>query len=179
MFAILAANIQLDLELFALQAENRGEVVSNPRVVTANQQVATIEDGVSIPYITPGTPTSPPTTAFQKAVLSLKVKPMITPDNRIIMDLTVTRNSPSLGGNIDTREVTTQVMVDNGETVVLGGTYTTTARTISDRVPFLGGLPYVGALFKRTLKQDDKSELLIFVTPKILPDSFTLPTQHD
>lgn len=171
----------LELELSALQAENRGEVISNPRVVTVNQKEATIEDGVEIPYLEASS-SGATTVSFRKAVLGLKVKPLITPDNHIIMDLTVKRDtqgdSVNLGGNlypsINTREVTTQVAVDNGETVVLGGTYTATARTISDRVPFFGDLPYVGFLFKRTQKQDDKAELLIFVTPKILQDTLGL-----
>ncbi len=173
----------LDLELSALQAENRGEVISNPRVVTANQTEATIEEGVEIPYLEASS-SGAVTVTFRKAVLSLKVKPMITPDNHIIMDLTVKRDTMSEltipTGEfssipiINTRVVTTQVVVGNGETVVLGGTYTSTARTISDRVPFFGDLPYVGFLFKRTLEQDDKSELLIFVTPKILEQTIGL-----
>ncbi len=164
----------LDLELSALQAENRGEMISNPRVVTANQKEATISDGVAIPVVTQGGKDEPATTTFKVAALSLKVKPMITPDNRIIMDIAVTRDVPGQGGNIDVRAVTTQVMVANGETVVLGGTYTTMARTISERVPFFGDLPYIGFLFKKTTKQDDKSELLIFVTPKILDQTIGL-----
>ncbi|MCL5669151.1 MAG: type IV pilus secretin PilQ [Gammaproteobacteria bacterium] len=171
----------LELELSALQAENRGEVISNPRVVTVNQKEATIEDGVEIPYLEASS-SGATTVSFRKAVLGLKVKPLITPDNHIIMDLTVKRDtqgdSVNLAGNlypsINTREVSTQVAVDNGETVVLGGTYTATSRTISDRVPFFGDLPYVGFLFKRTQNQDDKAELLIFVTPKILQDTLGL-----
>ncbi len=164
----------LDLELSALQAEDRGEVVSNPRVVTANQKEATISDGVAIPVVTPGGKDEPATTTFKVATLSLKVTPQITPDNHIIMDIAVTRDAPGQGGNIDTRTVTTQVMVDNGETVVLGGTYTATASTTSSRVPFFGDLPYIGFLFKQTLKKDNKSELLIFVTPKILDQTIGL-----
>ncbi len=175
----------LELELSALQAENRGEVISNPRVVTVNQKEATIEDGVEIPYLE-ATSSGATSVSFRKAVLGLKVKPQITPDNHIIMDLTVKRDtqgdSVNLAGNlypsINTREVATQVAVDNGETVVLGGTYTATARTISDRVPFFGDLPYVGFLFKRTQRQDDKAELLIFVTPKILQDVLGLAPDH-
>lgn len=174
--ALLGKDYLLDLELSALQSEGRGEVISSPRVITANQKEALIEQGVEIPYIQPisGTSTAP-SVSFKKAVLSLKVTPQITPDDRVIMDLAVTKDSvgqifqgvPS----INTREVTTQVLVDNGATVVLGGVYEQTRNDQVNRVPFLGELPGVGVLFRNTNKIDKKSELLIFVTPKIVKES--------
>ena len=167
----------LELELSALQAEGKGEVISNPRVVTANQKEATIQEGEEIPYLEASS-SGAATVAFKKAVLSLKVTPQITPDDRIIMDLSV--NQDSRGANvpfgsgqiptINTRQVTTQVLVDNGETVVLGGVYEQTSTNNTQRVPFFGDLPYVGFLFKKTDKTDNKRELLIFVTPKILQE---------
>jgi len=172
--AILGRNSLVDLELSALQAEGRGEVVSNPRVITANQKEALIEQGVEIPYQEAAS-SGATSVAFKKAVLSLKVKPQITPDDRVIMDLHVTKDSVGEVFNnvpsINTREVNTQVLVENGETVVLGGIYEQTRSNEVDKVPLLGDLPVVGALFRRTLKVDDKVELLIFVTPKILKES--------
>ena len=180
-FAILGSNILLDLELSALQAEKRGEVLSNPRVVTSNQKEASIEQGVEIPYLTASS-SGAVTITFRKAVLELKVKPQITPDDHIIMDLSLKKDTVgqtiqlfgSLVPSIDTREVVTQVLVGNGETVVLGGVYEQTDSKEVDRVPFLGDLPGVGALFRTTRTTDDKRELLMFVTPKILKDTLTL-----
>jgi len=175
----LPAGLLLNLELSALESDNRGKVVSSPRVTTANQQKATIEQGTEIPYITPASSaTTIPAIAFKKAVLSLEVTPQITPDNKIIMDLYVKKdrigqifnNVPS----IDTQNVRTQVLVANGETAVLGGIYEQTDRNEVDKVPFFGNLPVLGYLFKRTLKQFDKTELLIFITPKVMDDNLTL-----
>jgi len=167
----------LDLELSALQSENRGEIISSPRVITANQKEALIEQGVEIPY-QEATSSGATSTSFKKAVLSLRVKPQITPDDRIIMDLQVNQDTvgETFGGvpSIDTREVATQVLVDNGETVVLGGIYEQIKSNEVDRVPFFGDLPYVGFLFKRTQLQNDKTELLVFVTPKLLKESASL-----
>lgn len=172
--AILGRNSLVDLELSALQAEGRGEVVSNPRVITANQKEALIEQGVEIPY-QQASSSGATSIAFKKAVLGLKVKPHITPDDRVIMDLNVTKDSVGqiFAGvpSINTREVNTQVLVENGETVVLGGIYEQTRSNEVDKVPLLGDLPMVGALFRQTRKVDDKVELLIFVTPKILKES--------
>ncbi|MBA3581187.1 MAG: type IV pilus secretin PilQ [Gammaproteobacteria bacterium] len=163
----------LELELSALQAENRGEVISNPRVITANQQKAFIEQGTEIPYVSASS-SGATTISFKKAVLSLTVTPQITPDDRIIMDLSVTNDSVGqiFSGipSIDTREINTKVLVNNGETVVLGGVYEEINRNEVDRVPFLGNLPGIGFLFRRTDVANEKSELLIFVTPKILKD---------
>lgn len=165
----------LELELSAAQTEGRGEVVSSPRVITADSHTARIEQGVEIPYLTLDDGVA--TLKFRKAVLSLETTPQITPDDRIIMDLEVHKDSRgedvSFGEalsapTIDTREVQSQLLVDNGQTVVLGGIYETTKSTQVTRVPFFSDLPLIGALFRSTIARDDRSELLIFVTPKIL-----------
>lgn len=168
----------LQLELSALIAEGRGEDIASPRVITANQNEAVIESGVQIPY-QEASSSGATSVSFQDAVLSLRVTPQITPDDRIIMDLEVSQDSlsgTSVNGvpAINTRNVATQVLVQNGETVVLGGVYTSTERKSVDRTPFFGDLPYVGFLFKRTDVDSNKSELLIFITPKILKDSLTI-----
>lgn len=167
----------LQLELTALQAEGRGEVISAPRVITANQREAVIESGTEIPYLEASS-SGATSVSFQKAVLSLRVTPQITPDDRIIMDLAV--NQDSIGQvfsgipSIDTNELTTQVLVDNGETVVLGGIYQANTRDDKTSVPFFGELPYIGRLFKRTQNSTSKQELLIFVTPKIIKETLSL-----
>jgi type IV pilus assembly protein PilQ len=175
--AVLGSNYLVDLELSAMQAEGRGEVVSSPRVITSNQNEASIEQGTEIPYTTASS-SGATTVEFKKAVLGLKVKPHITPDDRIIMDLTVSKDSvgqvfqnvPS----VDTRSVETQVLVDNGETVVLGGIYEQTRTDEMDKVPFFGDLPLVGVMFRQSRHINDNSELLIFVTPKILKESLAV-----
>lgn len=167
----------LQLELTALQAEGRGEVISAPRVITANQREAVIESGTEIPYLEASS-SGATSISFKKAVLSLKVTPQITPDDRIIMDLAV--NQDSIGQvfsgipSIDTNGLTTQVLVDNGETIVLGGIYESTNRDDKTSVPFFGELPYLGRLFKRTQTNVSKQELLLFVTPKIIKDTLSL-----
>ena len=168
----------LQLELSALIAEGRGEDIASPRVITANQTEAIIESGVQIPY-QEASSSGATSVNFQDAVLSLRVTPQITPDDTIIMDLQVNQDTVSattvLGvPAINTRSVATQVLVENGETVVLGGVYTSSDRRSVDRVPFFGDLPYLGWLFKRTNIDSSKSELLIFITPKIIKDSFAL-----
>lgn len=174
--AILGADYLVDLELSALQTEGRGEVISNPRVITSNQTEASIESGVEIPY-QEASSSGATSTSFKKAVLSLSVTPQITPDDRVVMDLSV--NKDSVGGifsgvpSINTRSITTQVLVNNGDTVVLGGIYEQTVAKGEDKVPLLGDIPLLGYLFKSTTKTESKSELLIFVTPKILKDSMT------
>ncbi len=176
--AILDSDYLVDLELAALQSEGRGEVISTPRIVTSNQKSASIEQGVEIPYQEAAS-SGATATQFKKAVLRLEVTPQITPDDRIIMDLLVSNDSvgeqvPSATGgfvpSIDTNEVNTQVLVKNGETVVLGGIYITDRRNTTNKVPYLGDLPVVGRLFKSTINSSQKSELLVFVTPKILKD---------
>ena len=175
-FMLLGSDYIVDLELSAAQAEGRGEVVSSPRVITANQREATIEQGTEIPFQQSAS-SGATTISFKKAVLSLKVTPLITPDNRIILDLAVTKDSvgqvivTSGGVNvpaIDTRTLTTRVMVGDGETVVLGGILETTRRDTDNKVPYLGDIPIFGHLFKSTIRVNNKNELLIFVTPKIL-----------
>lgn len=174
--AILDSDYLIDLELQAAQSEGRGEIISTPRVITANQKEALIEQGVEIPFQEAAS-SGATTTQFKKAVLSLRVTPQITPDERVIMDLEVSQDSvgefvPSATGglvpSIDTRSVTTQVLVNDGETVVLGGIFETERRETVNKVPLLGDIPAVGRLFKSTNDVSNKSELLIFVTPKIL-----------
>ena len=176
--AVLGDDYLVDLELSAVQAEGRGEVISSPRVITANQKEASIEQGVEIPY-QEASSSGATTTQFKDAVLSLTVTPQITPDDRIIMDLHVTKDSvdeqvsTERGGSvpsIDTRSVTTQVLVNNGQTVVLGGIYETEYGEFVTKVPVLGDIPFLGVFFRRTQTVSDKAELLIFVTPKILQD---------
>ncbi len=167
----------LNLELSALQADGRGKIISNPRVVTADQMEATIEQGTEIPFLQASS-SGATSISFKKAVLSLKVKPQITPDDNVIMDLRVTKDSRGLdtiaGPAIDTKQITTQVLVENGGTVVIGGIYTEDERTTVTKIPVFGDLPFIGALFKNTQKRDDKTELLIFVTPRILKDTLNL-----
>ena len=173
---LLDSDYVVDLEITAAQREGRGEVVSAPRVITANGKEAVIEQGTEIPYQESAS-SGATTTQFKKAVLSLKVTPQITPDDRVILDLTVSKDSvgqilPSATGgsvpSIDTREITTQVLVNDGQTVVLGGILETERRDTVNKVPFLGDIPGLGWLFRSKGKTDNKDELLIFVTPKIL-----------
>ncbi|HUP96522.1 MAG TPA: type IV pilus secretin PilQ [Usitatibacter sp.] len=167
----------VNVELSALEADNRGKVVSSPRVITADKKKAVISQGTEIPYLTAAA-SGATTISFKPAVLELAVTPRITPDDRIIMDLEVKKDSvgqvfaniPS----IDTKKVNTQVLVDNGDTIVLGGIFEQTTRTTVDKVPFLGDVPVLGHLFRRTTRQDDKTELLIFVTPRIVKDALTI-----
>ena len=167
----------VNVELSALEADNRGKVVSSPRVITADKKKAMISQGTEIPYLTASASGST-TVVFKPAVLELAVTPRITPDDRIIMDLEVKKDAVGqiFSGipSVDTKKVSTQVLVDNGDTIVLGGIFEQTTRTTVDKVPFLGDVPFVGFFFKRTIKQDDKTELLIFVTPKIVKDSLTV-----
>jgi type IV pilus assembly protein PilQ len=161
----------LDLELSALQAENKGEIISTPRVVTADKKKALIEQGVEIPYLEASS-SGAATVAFKKAVLSLEVTPQVTPDEHVIMDLKV--NQDTVGEifagvpSINTREVNTQVLVDNGQTVVLGGVHEEVNASKVDKVPVLGDVPVLGRLFRTDVDNDEKRELLIFVTPKIM-----------
>ena len=168
----------LSLELSALLAEGRGEDIASPKVITANQSQAIIESGVQIPYQA-ATSSGATSVAFIDATLSLTVTPQITPDDRILLDLNVTQNSrgsPDVLGTppINTRNVATNVLVDDGETVVLGGIYNQVDRNSLDRVPFFGDLPYLGFLFKKNRVEKSRTELLIFVTPKILKEDLTL-----
>jgi len=172
----LGSNL-LQLELSAMQLEDRGEVISSPRVITSNQQEATIQQGVEIPY-QQATSSGATSVSFKEAVLQLKVTPQITPDDRIIMDLNVNKDSVGtvFSGvpSIDTRNVQTRVLVDNGETLVLGGIYEQERGKQAERVPFLGELPGVGWLFRTETHKNNKSEMLIFVTPKIIKGSINV-----
>ncbi len=176
-FAILSGSNLIDLELSAREAEKTSEIVASPRVVTADRNEAFIESGVEIPY-EQASSSGATTIAFKKAVLSIKVTPQITPDDRVILDLAI--NKDAIGEvfagipSIDTREIQTQVLVNNGDTVVLGGIYESDSSNQEDKVPVLGDLPLIGALFRHSLEVDNKAELLIFVTPKILKDSLSL-----
>ncbi|AUC87098.1 MAG: type IV pilus secretin PilQ [Alteromonas sp.] len=167
----------LDLELSALESENKGEIIASPRITVANQHEAYIEQGTEIPFVQ-ATSSGATAVEFKKAVLSLKVTPHITPDNRIILDLVVTQDtrgetvSTSTGDAvaIDTQEIQTQVLVENGETIVLGGIFQQTSNDGVNKVPLFGDLPVLGALFRNTTTLQQKRELLIFVTPKIVTE---------
>ena len=175
----------LDLELSAAEAEGQTEIVSSPKVITSNQHKAKILQGQEIPYLQSSS-SGAATVAFKEAVLKLEVTPQITPDDRLNLDLVVTKDSPDyahaivipgVGASappINKQEVDTNILVDNGETIVLGGVYEQTKSNKVTRVPFFGDLPLVGFLFRNTSKSDDKSELLIFVTPKIIKQDVTL-----
>ncbi|WP_421218805.1 type IV pilus secretin PilQ [Aeromonas jandaei] len=177
--ARLADGTLLDLELSALEKESKAEIIASPRVTTANQKPALIEQGTEIPYVESSSSGATSVT-FKKAVLSLKVTPQITPDNRVILDLTVTQDTkgetvPTATGDavsINAQSITTQVLVNNGETLVLGGIYQQTIKSDVTKVPLLGDIPGLGALFRKTTSENKKRELLIFVTPKIVTDAF-------
>ncbi len=161
----------LNMEVTALQADGKGKIISSPRVITADQVEATIEQGTEIPY-QQSTSSGATSVSFKKATLSLKVKPQITPDDNVIMDLNVHKDSvgtvTTAGPSIDTKQITTNVLVQNGGTVVIGGIYTQTQNDQTTKVPAFGDLPYVGFLFRTNSKQDDRNELLIFVSPRIM-----------
>jgi type IV pilus assembly protein PilQ len=167
----------VNLELSALEADRRGKVVSSPRILTADKRKAVILQGTEIGYRTQAA-SGGTTVAFKQAVLSLEVTPQITPDDKIIMELLVKKDTVGslIDGipSIDKKEITTQITIDNGDTAVLGGVYEQTTSTNVDKIPFLGDIPFVGNLFKRTVKQDDKTELLIFITPRIVKDQLTI-----
>ncbi|KRE85553.1 fimbrial protein [Rhodanobacter sp. Soil772] len=184
--AILGANYAIDLELSAAQTEGRGEVISSPRVITANQQEAVIRQGQEIGYVTfqnsagSGAGSGTATVQFKDAVLELKVTPTITADNRVYLMINVKKDAlagyvdaPGSGKipTIDTREINTSVLVDNGQTVVLGGIYEINKSNTMTKVPGLGDIPGIGVLFRKTSRTNTKAELLIFVTPRILSDT--------
>jgi type IV pilus assembly protein PilQ len=167
------ANRFLNLELSALEAEGKGKIVSSPRVITADQVKALIEQGEELPYQA-ATSSGATNIQFRKANLKLEVVPQITPEGNVILDVDVNKDSvgrPTLAGfAIDTKHVKTQVLVENGGTVVIGGIFTLTERDDVNKVPFLGDIPYVGNLFKNTQRSSKKTELLVFITPKIVTD---------
>lgn len=176
--AKLADGLLLDLELSALEQENKAEIIASPRVTTANQKEAVIEQGTEFPSNV-STSSGATSIEWKKAVLSLKVTPQITPDNKVILDLTVTQDTlgdevqtgTGTGTAVNTQQISTQVLVDNGETLVLGGIYQQTIKKAVTKVPVLGDIPGVGVLFRNTSESNKKRELLIFVTPKIVADS--------
>ncbi len=169
----------LQLELSAMQSEGKGEVISSPRVITSDQNKATIKQGVEIPY-QEATSSGATSVSFKEAVLKLDVTPHITPDDRIRMDLEINKDSPDFSRSVlgvpplDTRKIETTVLVDNGETIVLGGVFERTKTQNREQVPLFGDLPYVGVLFRKTENTDENRELLIFVTPKILKESLRI-----
>ncbi|MBH0058395.1 type IV pilus secretin PilQ family protein [Pseudoalteromonas sp. SWXJZ94C] len=175
--AKLANGTLIDLELSALEEENKGEIIASPRITTGNQQKARIEQGTEIPYVESAS-SGATTVSFKKAVLSLQVTPHITPDNKVILDLIITQDTrgdtvaTGTGDavSIDTQQIETQVLVDNGQTVVLGGIFQQQIINATSKVPILGDIPYLGRLFKTTSEFNEKRELLIFVTPKIQID---------
>ncbi|KTD50638.1 type IV pilus (Tfp) assembly protein PilQ [Legionella quinlivanii] len=178
--AKLGDGILLDLELSALESEGRGEVISSPRLITTNQQSAVIESGEEIPY-QEATSSGATAVAFKKAVLSLKVTPQITPDNKIMMDLQINQDTPSpqtFNGvpAILTKEIQTNVLVNNGQTIVLGGIYKQDKNNSINRVPFLGNLPVVGVLFRNQSTEIKNEELLIFITPRIITNTLSITT---
>ncbi|MFC3284399.1 type IV pilus secretin PilQ [Litchfieldella rifensis] len=172
-FGYLSGDILLDLELRALESEGKSQTISQPRVITANQRTAVIKQGTEIPF-QEATSSGATNVEFKEAVLSLEVTPQITPDNRIVMDLVV--NNDAVGEefagvpSIDTNQITTQVLVDNGETVVLGGILTTEQIRSLFKTPFFGDLPVIGNLFRYTQDSNEKVELLVFITPRIIED---------
>jgi type IV pilus assembly protein PilQ len=176
--SFLAGNVLLDLELTALEAEGDGEIISTPRVVTANQSEAFIQQGVEIPYEQAAS-SGATAVQFKEAVLELRATPLITPDNRVQLELEIKQDSvgeiyqTGRGGSvpsIDTREMSTSVLVNNGETVVLGGIFQDERARKEDRVPYLSSIPVLGNLFKRRANETKKRELLIFVTPTIVEE---------
>lgn len=169
----------LTLELSALEADGKGKTISSPRIMTMDQMDAMIQQGIRIPYLV-SSASGATSVAWQDATLSLKVKPHITPDGRVMMKLKITKNalgpqiSTFLGYSIKTKEVDSDVLVDNGGTVVIGGIYEQEERDSSTRIPFLGDLPYVGFLFKTKTKTDNRIELLVMITPKIIDNALSM-----
>ena len=182
--SILGSNVLVDMEISAMQAEGQGEIISSPRVLTANGQAAYIKQGKEIPY-QEASSSGATTTSFKEAVLQTIVTPQITPNNNVIMDIKVQKDEPdwtrSVNGvpPLDKREVNTKVQVNNGETVVLGGIYEISNINQLDKIPFLGDLPWIGkALFSKTFKNSQKFELLIFVTPRIVENGMMTEVQN-
>jgi type IV pilus assembly protein PilQ len=172
-----AATQFLNLEITALEADGKGKIISSPRVLTADQVEALIEQGTEIPY-QQATSSGATAVSFRKASLSLKVKPQITPDGNVIMTLDVNKDAPGTttpaGVQISTKHVKTEVLVENGGTVVIGGIFEQTERTDLTRVPWFGELPVIGWLFKNTATNQQKTELLVFITPRIVNERMTI-----
>jgi type IV pilus assembly protein PilQ len=167
----------LNLELVAQETDGRIRLVSSPRVLTANQVEALIEQGTEIPY-QEASSSGATSTSFKKAVLSLKVKPQITPDGRLQLSIEVNKDSrgedTSAGPAIDTKKVKSEVLIENGGTVVIGGIYEETDTSTTEQVPLLGDIPVLGHLFKTNMKNSERREMLVFITPRIVADALTL-----
>ncbi len=165
------------MELSALETDSRGRVIASPRLVTANRVEAVIEQGTEIPFQIVSQ-LGRPQIQFKKAVLSLRVTPQITPDDNVIMRLRVNQDTRGqdtpAGPAIDTKQITTEVLVDNGGTVVIGGIFESADRLNRNQLPLLGDIPVLGNLFKNSLRREDRRELLIFVTPRILNDNLSM-----
>jgi len=177
-FGYLSGDILLDLELRALESEGKSQTISQPRIITANQRTARISQGEERAFQSVDGNDNPDT-EFKEAELSLEVTPQITPDNRIIMDLVIKNDSfreSEFGGEppIDTNQIETQVLVDNGQTVVLGGILTTEELRQIAKTPLLGDIPLLGRLFRYTEESNEKVELLVFITPRLLDDGLTV-----
>ncbi len=166
----------LDLELSAVETDGNAEIVSQPRVITADGQTASIQSGTEIPY-QEASSSGATSVSFKSAVLRLEVTPQITPDDRIIMDLKINQDSigevTDAGPTIDTNALETQVLVENGETIVLGGIFRSEETSATTKTPFFGDIPYLGVLFRRTEYTEDKAELLIFITPRLIKDTLS------
>ena len=162
-----------NLELSALEADGKGKIISSPRVITSDQKKAEISQGTQIPY-QQATSSGATAVVFKDATLKLEVTPHITPDGSVIMTLEINKDSIGQivpgGVSIDTKRIKTEVLVENGGTVVIGGIFTQDERVDTSKVPLLGDVPYVGALFRSTTKSSNKTELLVFITPKIVTD---------
>lgn len=171
----------LNLEISALEADGKGKILSSPRIVTTDQVKAMIEQGTELPYQTGGTATTAPSIEWRKASLRLEVTPQITPEGNIILTLDVNKDSVGRvtvnGFAIDTKRIQTQVLVENGGTVAIGGIFEQTERNDDTKVPLLGDLPVVGALFRSRIRSTRKSEMLVFITPQLLPEGLPAPAQ--
>lgn len=172
-FGLLSmSDVMLDLELSALQADNRGEVISTPKILTADKQTAKVSSGTQIPY-QEASASGATTTSFKEAALSLEATPNITPDGKIGLQLVITNGTPTIINNqvaISEDSISTNVIIEDGQTVVLGGVFKNRTSNGVDKVPFLGDLPYIGRAFRRDVRSNSKEELLIFVTPKLIND---------
>lgn len=171
--AFITDNVLLDLELTAMEKTGNGEIVSQPKVVTSDKETAKILKGTEIPY-QEASSSGATSVAFKEASLSLEVTPQITPDNRIIMEVKVTKDEPDYLNKVQDvppikkNEVNAKVLVNDGETIVIGGVFSNTQSKVVDKVPFLGDVPYLGRLFRRDVVSEKKSELLVFLTPRIM-----------
>jgi type IV pilus assembly protein PilQ len=171
----------LNLEISAMEADGKGKIISSPRIVTTDQVTALIEQGTELPYQTGGTATTAPSIEWRKASLKLEVTPQITPEGNIILTLDVNKDSVGRvtvnGFAIDTKRIQTQVLVENGGTVAIGGIFEQTERNDDTKVPLLGDLPIVGALFRSRIRSTSKSEMLVFITPQLLPEGLPAAAQ--